>query len=340
MRWLIALITGCWLVACGEQQPPVLSAADWQAYKTAFVRAEGRVADTGNRGISHSEGQGYGMLLALAAGDRPTFNSLWNWTRKTLQRDDKLFAWRWDESTVPHITDWNNATDGDLLIAWALALAGERWNERGLREEARVIAARLRESVIHHAGIGPLLLPAQHGFKHQDSLTLNPSYWVFPAFTVLDRVDPDPLWKGLTQSGLRLLDMARFGAHGTPPDWVIFHPDGRLEPPADVEKRRFGFEVVRVPLYLCLAGLQTPELTQAFKSAWPSDEAPGWTDLVNGEQAAYALPLGQRAIRGMLDACTPSAPPPPKLDIDSKDYYGSTLMLLTRIALTRSKALL
>jgi len=35
-------------------------------------------------GISHSEGQGYGMLLAVAADDRPTFDLLWGWTRAQL----------------------------------------------------------------------------------------------------------------------------------------------------------------------------------------------------------------------------------------------------------------
>lgn len=50
--------------------------AFWQSYKARFVTAQGRVVDTGNGNISHSEGQGYGMLLAVAANDRETFNDL------------------------------------------------------------------------------------------------------------------------------------------------------------------------------------------------------------------------------------------------------------------------
>ena len=34
--------------------------AEWQAFKTRFVSADGRVIDTGNGNITHSEGQGYG----------------------------------------------------------------------------------------------------------------------------------------------------------------------------------------------------------------------------------------------------------------------------------------
>ena len=43
----------------------------WRAYKAHFVTEAGRVVDTANKGISHSEGQGYGMLLAVAATIAP-----------------------------------------------------------------------------------------------------------------------------------------------------------------------------------------------------------------------------------------------------------------------------
>lgn len=93
----------------------------WQGYKQRFVTSAGRVVDTANGQISHSEGQGYGMLLAVAANDRPTFERLWGWTRANLMvRDDQLIAWRWTPGQRPPITDMNNATDGDILIAWAL----------------------------------------------------------------------------------------------------------------------------------------------------------------------------------------------------------------------------
>ncbi len=38
----------------------------WSEFRTRFLTADGRVVDTGNQGVSHSEGQGYGLLLAAA----------------------------------------------------------------------------------------------------------------------------------------------------------------------------------------------------------------------------------------------------------------------------------
>jgi endoglucanase len=48
------------------------------------VTEAGRVVDTAKGLISHSEGQGYGLLLAVAAGDRSTFDRIWGWTRANL----------------------------------------------------------------------------------------------------------------------------------------------------------------------------------------------------------------------------------------------------------------
>src|ERR1041385_3970391 len=71
--------------------------AEWGKYRDRFVTDQGRVIDTRNRGISHTEGQGWGMLFAETAGDRVSFDRIWNWTQSKLQRrDTALFAWRWD----------------------------------------------------------------------------------------------------------------------------------------------------------------------------------------------------------------------------------------------------
>ncbi len=63
----------------------------WQAYKARFVTNTGRVVDTANDLISHSEGQGYAPAAAVAANDRPDLRSYLTWTRANLMvRDDQL----------------------------------------------------------------------------------------------------------------------------------------------------------------------------------------------------------------------------------------------------------
>ena len=323
------------ITGCGEKtlQETKVSASgftteDWQSYQAVFITQEGRVVDTGNQDISHSEGQGYAMLLAWAARDLATFEQLWQWTQQHLQRDDGLFGWQWLPDTLQERDrDWNNATDGDLLIAWALAEAGHYWEREDWLQTARHIAERLRATLIRDSSMGPMLIPAQTGFEFEEYMVLNPSYWVFPAFPALHAIDPDPVWGDLTQSGLRLLNRVRYGPDGVPPDWVAMHAEGFLSLGSlDAKQRRFGFEALRVPLYICWAELSSPHLMQAFVQAWPDDQAPAWLDLVTQDRAAYALTLSQRAMRPLLTECGRTMPF--TVDLDPDDYYGSTLSLL------------
>jgi len=91
----------------------------FKSYKHEFIEPNGRVFDPQNGGITHSESQGYGMMLALLGNDQATFEQIWSFTKDELQRADGLFAWKF----VPGrgVTDRNNATDGELFIATALA---------------------------------------------------------------------------------------------------------------------------------------------------------------------------------------------------------------------------
>ena len=49
--------------------------AEWQIYASTFVTADGRIVDNANGNVSHSEGQGYGLLLAALADDFERFRS-------------------------------------------------------------------------------------------------------------------------------------------------------------------------------------------------------------------------------------------------------------------------
>jgi endo-1,4-beta-D-glucanase Y len=194
-------------------------AADWEGYRQAFIRDDGRVVDSGNQGISHSEGQAFAMLLATGNGDRESFDRLWHWTRGHLGvREDGLFAWKWQPGEG--VTDSNNASDGDLMLAWALLRAARRWGEPAYARAGRDIAAALRRKLVRVTDHGTVLLPGARGFEHAGRITVNLSYWVFPALQTLIEDGRDPVWQHLLDDGLRLLEIARFGHWGLPPDWL------------------------------------------------------------------------------------------------------------------------
>ena len=287
-------------LACGACNSSVpVSDAEWGLYKQRYISPEGRVIDTGNVDVSHSEGQGIGLLLSVHNKDRVVFDKIWQWTRTNLQtRKDKLFSWKWVPSTTGGSTaDPNNATDGDLFIAWALFRAGRQWNEASYLEAAREISREIRAKLLHKSSHGLLLLPGEQGFVKEGRVTVNLSYWMFPALQDLNRLDPAPEWGQLIESGLKLLQTGRFGRWQLPSDWLRLAEKPEIAPDF---KPRFGYDAVRIPLYLIWAKLDTPDNLKPFKDFWgyfkSAPFVPAWSNLTDDSVDSYNALPGIQAI--------------------------------------------
>ncbi|WP_029012711.1 glycosyl hydrolase family 8 [Niveispirillum irakense] len=318
--------------------------AAWAIYRRRFVRVAGRVVDTGNKGVSHSEGQGWGMLFAEAAGDKESFRALWEWTRTHLRREeDGLLAWRWLPDTDNPVPDRNNAADGDILVAWALARAAARWDDGGFRDAALALSrAILDHLVVREGPMAPVLLPGVQGFRRAEGITLNPSYYVFPAHPILARLaetagdtDAAMLWQELSLTGLQVMRRARFGKYGLPPDWLLVGADGSVAPDPRFPPR-FGYDAVRVPLYLAWAGLLDAELAAPYRALW-STGIPGWVDLETDAIAPYEERNGYRSVAELALQVTnlgrePGSTALAAIPGSEDDYYSASLMLLAKLA--------
>jgi endoglucanase len=320
------------LLALPQTACAVKDHKDWGAFKSAYVTADGRVVDTGNGGISHSEGQGYGMLLAEAHGDRATFDHLWGWTGVNLMRDDvRLFRWRYDPKVGAAVADPNNATDGDIFIAWALLRASRRWKEQSYANDSRAIRAAIAQRLVADIGGRRVLLPGMNGFQQKDAVIYNPSYFVLPALQDFAAADPDGPWERLIRDGLTVARDAGFGQQTLPSDWVRIDASGAVTPDPG-RQPRFGFDAVRAPLYLVWGGVtgQASATTAArfwrrYEGAnWPP---PAWVDVQTGDQAPFPLsPGGQAVARLVADL------PAQKLTPAREDYYSAALGLLAERA--------
>lgn len=307
----------------------------WAVYKQRFITAQGRVVDTGNGGISHSEGQGYGMVLALAARDRDGFDRIWGWTRANLLvRGDQLAAWRFEPDKRPAIADMNNATDGDILIAWALAEAAEVWRDPAYLIAARRIAVEIgRKLILRRPAEGALLLPGVSGFGAEDrpdGPVINLSYWVFPAFDRLSRVAPEHDWAGLARNGLVLIAQAQ----PLPADWTALG-GGPPRPAADFPPL-FAHNALRVPLYLAWAGYGELELHKGFLSAVAGRAGAPIVELTSGRQSGWLPERGYGAVATLVECAVHGHSAPTQFRepaIEREDYYPSTLHLLSLIAM-------
>lgn len=335
MKRVVAAITAmvgvAVLLAACSQAPARLDERLWKAYAARFVTAEGRVIDQDSGpAISHTEGQGYGLLLAEAAGDRAAFERIWRWTRDHLQRSDRLFSWKYGECGKPEgcVLDANNASDGDILIAWALLRAGKAWGRQDYLDASRAIANAVADRQIVQVGNASLLLPGMEGFVDGNAVTVNPSYWVFPAFAAFADAFQQPAWTALADSSLALLRESRFGRWNLPPDWL--RVEGGRVALAPGFPPQYGFNAVRVPLNLIWGHRADDALMAPYRAFWagPHDgPVPAWVNLADNSAAPYGWQTGMAAIAA-LSGKPADLPEPGQAD----GYFSSSLALLARVA--------
>ena len=306
---------------------------EWQAFKDRFLFADGRVVDTGNQGVTHTEGQGWGMIFAEFFDDQPSFTTIWGWTTRNLRRPhDALHFWRFDPSSTTPTADTNNATDGDLFIGLALSRAARRWGRADYAESARAIRRDLVRLLVRTVAGRTVLLPGVQGFETGSEVVVNPSYMVFPAIRELVTAGDQPEWNAVQRDGAALIEEACFGRWRLPPDWLrIDRASGKLTP-APNWPPRFSYDAVRVPLYLRWAGLPSNHGLTDFYSAF-GGKPPAWVDLVTNETAPYVATPGMLAIASLVSASPgKSLPAEFPLVAAAPDYYSAALTLLSRVA--------
>ncbi|MDK4716592.1 glycosyl hydrolase family 8 [Rhizobium sp. CNPSo 4039] len=335
LRSLVLVVCSAAILAAAQPAAAQRAAVDtqaWTAYKAKFLDVNGRIVDNGNGGISHSEGQGYGMLLAYLANSPADFEQIWYFTRtELLLRDDGLAVWKWDPAAIPHVVDTNNASDGDLLIAYALALAGSAWNNSDYLQAAASMARSILAHLVITSAGHTLLIPGVEGYKppgRKDGPIINPSYWVFEAIPVMALLVPSDRWQKLSDDGLALLRSLQFGPRKLPADWVSL----KAKPePAEGFEAEFGYNSVRIALYLARAGIGDKALLLRLQQGMTvTEDEPATIDLTTGKPKDLLPDPGYRIVNDVV-ACvvTGTKLPASVRQFAPSLYYPATLQLLS-----------
>ncbi len=178
----------------------------WNHYKKTFIKEDGFVVDPYNQYRVTSESQGYTMVVSALLNDRETFYRVWKWTKKNLQREDGLFSWLWINGAV---VDRNNATDADLLIAYALLIGYERWGDRKLLSKAGEIIKSIDELIITvcRERPVPLLIPGKEGFIRNNVVNIKVAYYIPFIFKKFYQVFREDKWLNLYKYTYELYTM-------------------------------------------------------------------------------------------------------------------------------------
>ncbi len=316
----------------------------WQAYKRQFLSNDGRLIDFYQNKNSHSEGQGYGLLLALANNDKETFEKIWQWTKNNLQmrKGDKLFCWSWGKRSNGfwQVIDYNNASDGDILIAWALYLGWKKWRNPDYEQASKEIVKSIRQQLSLAQNGQILILPGYYGFANKDTVVLNPSYIILSAFQDFCKLDQSKFWNQVTASSITILKKMGFGAWSLPSDWIVWNPNNDQVQPYP-KGPNFGYDAWRVFLY---ASWSKKHLFQnAFERLWNFFNRNGYLpEYVNLQKDTVSLKEGSAGVYAVLaafaktlgryqEAADLSKMADKKMKHNTTDYFSASLYLLSRV---------
>lgn len=302
-----------------------------------WVDPDGRVVRRDQGGDTVSEGQAYAMAIAVAIGDEARFQKVWAWTQRELARPDGLYAWRWHDGAV---VDDSPATDADLLIAGALALAGERFDNPRLTEAA----AATSRAILAHETVrvdGRLVLVA--GPWAVGGRVVNPSYMVVPIMSELWK-QGELQWADVAAGSRDVIDELTTASPHLPPDWaevdvsgnaLIARPTG--DPPS------YGLDAVRIPVQL--AADCSPRGRAIAARLWPfflsQDVQVDRAYALDGREvtagthaAALAGAAGAASAAGADDSMRVLLDRASRWDAAHPSYYGAAWVALARLWLT------
>lgn len=232
------------------------------AFLDTYVEDDGRVVRRDEGGDVVSEGQAYGMLIAVAIDDETRFRAIWDWTKTNLRRPDGLLSWRWADGAV---TDANSASDADLDTARALVLAGRRFGAAELTDDGKRLGADIMRgetvavgaktpppSDVAPAGqwvIGQGRAMAAGNWGTTPPFTVNPSYFSPRAERELMLASSDRRWQDVSRTQ-RTLSWQLTGAGQLPPDRATVSEAGDAVPTGSPPGGpvQFGLDAARLPI--------------------------------------------------------------------------------------------
>jgi len=332
------------VLVVGRAPAPTPSSAELVAVASAtrfldtYVDPDGRVVRRDQGGDTVSEGQAYGMLLAVAAGDRERFRSIWGWTQANLLRPDGLLSWQWRDGTL---VDRESAADADLDAARALVLAGNRFADPVLTAGGTAMATALLD---HETAQTPLGLVLTAGtWATTAPWAVNPSYFSPAAATELAAATGDPRWPLVAATGAAVTRKL-LARNPLPPDWAQVSRSGDVTATQapDGASPRFSFDAARVVVRTaesCNPADRALAATAATKLGGPVSDLRGSYALDGSPTVSWQHPLvlaasaAADAAVGQQNGAAAALDAAQQLDQRQPGYYGAAWVALGRVLL-------
>ncbi len=218
-----------------------------------------------------SEGQSYGMMVAVQMDMKTEFDKLWRFAKAKMQypANTQHQAWKYyfKWQGFPAGSDWNfgettvPAPDGDEYFAAALYLADQRWGSSGelnYKQEADNIAAALLHNNPGADGRFPIIHQQQRmivfvPFGNSNEIT-DPSYHLpafYEMFALYGPSGDSSTWGELAEVSRDFLVKSAHSSTGLHPDYATFAGAPTTNSPGDGHDQ-FRYDAWRVVMNLAM----------------------------------------------------------------------------------------
>ncbi|MBX2990026.1 MAG: T9SS type A sorting domain-containing protein [Bacteroidetes bacterium] len=188
------------------------------AWKNNYVTTDGacgfRRVVFNDMNTTYSEGIGYGMLLAVNAGDQELFDDLFGYYNNFLDQKGLMHWWIGSNCQVIGITA---ATDADQDVAFALLQAHRQWCSEGAVNyllSAQTIIDRLYAHTVE-----PDTYVLKPGDSWGGSHVTNPSYFAPAYYRAFREATGNAGWDSVVTKCYEILNNAAHHTTGLVPDW-------------------------------------------------------------------------------------------------------------------------
>ena len=216
------------------------------------------------------EAIGFGMLLTAYHGDKDEFDGLQRFynEKRTLEAAN-LMAW---SVTCDDINDRNNATDGDIDVAFALIVAYNQWGGDYLDDALEIIDI-LSDFFIVNCGDTIIALRPGNGWG--GCALTDIQYYTPGFFRVFAEVSGDTVWNTLADDAYRIRDASAHPVTGLVPDWQGVNGTPSGSPPQANRNGTYAYDACRVPWRMALDYLWNGDTTAGNWCTKVSDWAYG-----------------------------------------------------------------
>jgi endoglucanase len=311
-----------------------------EAFLDDYVDDDGRVVRRDQGDDTVSEGQAYGMLVAVAVGDEKRFDAIWSWTEDELVRPDGLLAWQWKDGAV---VDDMPASDADVDAARALVLAGSTFDRPDLTTSGVDLGTDVLDEMTVSTDVGRILLPGPWAMG-AGPWSYNPSYASPATFAQLGEASGDPRWAEL-EAGSRAVTTNILSSTALPSDWAQVRQDGTTVPLPSADGSsgsvQYSYDAGRLALRYA-ESCQPEDVALAASMAdvlQRYDELPMQLDLggqsVGSDQSplAYAARAAAEASAGQHARAAADLRTADDLSQSTPTYYGSAWAALAALQL-------